>query len=131
VTVVNGVQQKLGAVVEQGVGVHQTAMYDMILAWILFAILWWFIKQPRREGVATLVFAGYYGCCRLLEDFLRIDKRFGPLTGSQWTALGVVILVAIIWAIWAITKRPGPTTPPRPNIRRSRDAPEPEPTAAA
>ena len=24
-----------------------------------------------------------------LEDFLRIDKRFGPLTGSQWTALTV------------------------------------------
>jgi len=128
VTVVNGVQQKLGAVVEQGVGVHQTAMYDMILAWILFAILWWFIKEPRREGVATLVFAGYYGCCRLLEDFLRIDKRFGPLTGSQWTALAVVIIVVIVWAVWAITKRPGPTTPPRPRIRRSRGAPEPEPT---
>ena len=128
VTVVNGVQQKLGAVVEQGVGVHQTAMYDMILAWILFALLWWFIKEPRREGVATLVFAGYYGCCRLLEDFLRIDKRFGPLTGSQWTALAVVIIVVIVWAIWAITERPGPTTPPRPRIRRSRGAPEPEPT---
>jgi prolipoprotein diacylglyceryltransferase len=127
VTVANGVP-KLGAVVEQGVGVHQTAMYDMILAWILFAILWSFIKQPRREGVATLLFAGYYGCCRLLEDFLRIDKRFGPLTGSQWTALGVVIVVVIVWAVFAVTKRPGPTTPPRPRIRRTRDAPEPEPT---
>jgi prolipoprotein diacylglyceryl transferase len=131
VTVVNGAQTKFGAIVEQGVGVHQTAMYDMFLAWILFAILWWFIKQPRREGVATLVFAGYYGCCRLLEDFLRIDKRFGPLTGSQWTALAVVIIVVIVWAIWAITKRPGPTTPPRPRIRRSRDAPQPEPSPTA
>jgi len=126
--VVNGTNEKLGAVVEQGVGVHQTAMYDMVLAWILFAILWWFIKQPRREGVATLLFAGYYGCCRLLEDFLRIDKRFGPLTGSQWTALGVVIIVVIVAVIFAITKRPGPTTPPRRRIRRSREAQEAEPT---
>src|SRR3954470_23861781 len=129
--IANGTSEKLGAVVEQGVGVHQTAMYDMILAWILFAILWWFIKQPRREGIATLLFAGYYGCCRLLEDFLRIDKRFGPLTGSQWTALGVVILVAIVWAIWAVTKPSGPTTRPRQKIRRSSDAPEPEPTPTA
>jgi len=130
VSIANGVP-KLGAVVEQGVGVHQTAMYDMVLAWILFAILWWFITQPRREGVATLLFAGYYGCCRLLEDFLRIDKRFGPLTGSQWTALGVVILVVIVSVVFAITKRPGPTTPPRPRIRRRREAPEPEPTPTA
>ena len=100
-------------VVAQGVGVHQTAMYDMLIAWTLFAFLWWFIRQPRREGIATLVFAISYGCARLLEDFLRIDKRFGPLTGSQWTALTVVVVSVLVWAAWAITKRPGPTTPGR------------------
>ena len=96
-----------------GVGVHQTALYDMLIAWTLFAFLWWFIREPRREGVATLVFAVWYGCARLLEDFLRIDKRFGPLTGSQWTALTVVIVSILVLALWAITKRPGPTTPGR------------------
>jgi phosphatidylglycerol:prolipoprotein diacylglycerol transferase len=96
-----------------GVGVHQTAMYDMLIAWALFAFLWWFIREPRREGIATLAFAVWYGCARLLEDFLRIDKRFGPLTGSQWTALTVVVVSVLVWATWAITKRPGPTTPGR------------------
>ena len=99
--------------IAQGVGVHQTAMYDMLIAWALFAFLWWFIATPRREGVATLAFAVWYGCARLLEDFLRIDKRFGPLTGSQWTALAVVIVSVALLGIWAITKRPGPTTPGR------------------
>jgi len=99
--------------VAEGVGVHQTAMYDMLIAWALFAFLWWFIRQPRREGIATLVFAVWYGCARLLEDFLRIDKRFGPLTGSQWTALTVVIVSILVAVLWAITKRPGPTTPGR------------------
>lgn len=109
-----------------GVGVHQTAMYDMLLAWILFAILWWFMKRPRREAMAALLFATYYGCCRLLEDFLRIDKRFGPLTGSQWTAL-VVVVVCIGLAIWfAVTQRPGATTPPRSKIWRRGFEPEPE-----
>jgi phosphatidylglycerol:prolipoprotein diacylglycerol transferase len=119
------------ATIATGVGVHQTALYDMLLVWGLFAILWWFTKRPRREGLATLVFAIYYGCCRLLEDFLRVDKRFGPLTGSQWTALTVVIVCLGLWAYFAISKRPGPTTPARPRIRKRRpDAdPEPEPTS--
>jgi len=100
-------------VVAQGVGVHQTAMYDMLIAWTLFAFLWWFIAVPRREGMATLVFAVWYGCARLLEDFLRIDKRFGPLTGSQWTALTVVVVSVLLLVLRALRKWPGPTTPGR------------------
>jgi phosphatidylglycerol:prolipoprotein diacylglycerol transferase len=114
-------------VLHQGVGVHQTAMYDMLLAWILFAILWRFTRSSRREGLATLLFAAYYGGCRLLEDFLRIDKRFGPLTGSQWTALGVMIASVLLASYLAVSRRPGPTTPPRPRIGRRR--PEAEPAA--
>jgi phosphatidylglycerol:prolipoprotein diacylglycerol transferase len=102
-----------GKVLEHGVGVHQTALYDMLLAGILFTFLWWFIRSPRREGVVTLTFALAYGCIRLLEDSLRIDKRFGPLTGSQWTALIVSILAAGLLIYWAFAPRPGPTTPGR------------------
>jgi phosphatidylglycerol:prolipoprotein diacylglycerol transferase len=109
-----------------GIGVHQTAMYDMLLAAVIFAILWWwFLKRPRREAMAALLFAGYYGCCRLLEDFLRIDKRFGPLTGSQWTALAVVVTCVGLAIYLAITQRPGVTTPPRPRIRGRRVGTEP------
>jgi prolipoprotein diacylglyceryltransferase len=97
----------------------------------LFTLLWWFVKQPRREGLAALVFAIYYGCCRLLEDFLRIDKRFGPLTGSQWTALTVVLICLAIWGYLAVSKRPGPTTPPRPTIRRTPRKPAEETSAPA
>ncbi|HZB00487.1 MAG TPA: prolipoprotein diacylglyceryl transferase family protein, partial [Actinomycetota bacterium] len=102
-----------GTVVAEGVGVHQTALYDMLLAGLLFAFLWWFIRSPRREGVTTLAFGLVYGCCRLLEDSLRIDKRFGPFTGSQWTALTVAIVATALLVYWAVTKRPGPTTPGR------------------
>ncbi len=102
-----------GNLVARGVGVHQTALYDMLLAAALFAFLWWFIRSPRREGVATLAFGLAYGCIRLLEDSVRIDKRFGPLTGSQWTALTVAIIATGLLIYWAVTKRPGPTTPGR------------------
>jgi phosphatidylglycerol:prolipoprotein diacylglycerol transferase len=112
-------------VVAQGTGVHQTALYDMLLAAVLFGVLWWFIRQDRREGMATLLFGIWYGCNRLLEDSLRIDKRFGPLTGSQWTALTVVVIGAGIAIYLAVTKRPGPTTPSR--LRRPDDVASGEP----
>ena len=115
-----------------GVGVHQTAMYDMAIAWALFAFLWWFTREPRREGTATLAFAVWYGCARLLEDFLRIDKRFGPLTGSQWTALTVVVVSLVLLIARAVTKRPGPTTPGRAQEREVSSEPtERAPTEAA
>ena len=111
-----------GTVLERGVGVHQTALYDMLLAGILFTLLWRFIRSPRREGVVALTFTLGYGCIRLLENSLRIDKRFGPLTGSQWTALTVAIIAAGLLIFWAISPRPGPTTPGR---LEPVDAPEP------
>jgi phosphatidylglycerol---prolipoprotein diacylglyceryl transferase len=95
-----------GNVIATGVGVHQTALYDMILAWGLFFLLWNMNKKPRREGILTLTFGLYYGVCRLLEDSLRIDKRFGPFTGSQWTALVVVIVCATVLIWWAFHPLP-------------------------
>jgi phosphatidylglycerol:prolipoprotein diacylglycerol transferase len=94
-----------GKLLATGLGVHQTALYDMLLAWVLFAFLWTLYKRPRREGVIALTFGLYYGCCRLLEDSLRIDKRFGPFTGSQWTALTVATISAAILVWWAVQSR--------------------------
>ena len=99
-----------GVILAQGVGVHQTALYDMLLAWVLFGVLWWFTRLDRREGMATLLFGIWYGSARLLEDSLRIDKRFGPLTGSQWTALTVVVACLLLAAYLAATKREGPVS---------------------
>ena len=76
-----------GRVIAQGVGVHQTALYDMMSAGVLFALLYLVLmRRPRREGILTLTFGLWYGVSRIVEDALRIDKRFFGLTGSQWTA---------------------------------------------
>ncbi|MGE5226883.1 MAG: prolipoprotein diacylglyceryl transferase [Planctomycetaceae bacterium] len=107
-----------GKVIATGNGVHQTALYDMLLAWVLFGVLWTFIRKDRREGIAALIFAAWYGCNRLLEDSLRIDKRFGPLTGSQWTALVVVLVSIGLLVYFAVSKRPGATTPARARLRQ-------------
>ena len=122
--------REAGELVARGIGVHQTAMYDMILAGLLFAFLWWFIRSPRREGIVTLTFGLSYGCIRLLEDSLRIDKRFGPFTGSQWTALIVALVCISLLVYFAISKRPGPTTPGR-RARLPDEGSEPEDAATA
>lgn len=94
-----------GAVLSRGVGVHQTALYDMISSAILFAVLWTLNKRARREGVLTLAFAAWYGTVRVITDSLRVDKRFFGLTGSQWTALTVAAISVAILVWWAIRSR--------------------------
>jgi phosphatidylglycerol:prolipoprotein diacylglycerol transferase len=89
----------------QGVGVHQTALYDMILVAALFALLWRLQKSPRRAGILTLTFGLWYGIERILEDSLRIDKRFWGFTGSQWTALTVSLISVSLLVWWAFHRK--------------------------
>jgi phosphatidylglycerol---prolipoprotein diacylglyceryl transferase len=83
--------------VAQGAGIHQTALYDLIIAGALFAFLFWLNRRPRREGVLILTFAIWYGAGRIVTDFLRIDKTwlFG-LTGSQWASVGVIAISLLV-----------------------------------
>ncbi|HSJ51218.1 MAG TPA: prolipoprotein diacylglyceryl transferase family protein [Actinomycetota bacterium] len=91
-----------GEVLGAGVGVHQTAMYDMFFATGLFLVLYGLSRRPRRLGVLTLTFGAWYGTARVIEDFLRVDKRIFGLTGSQWTGLTVAIVCLAILLTWAV-----------------------------
>lgn len=86
--------------VAQGVGVHQTALYDFLSTMVLVGVLLWMSRKPRRTGVLWLTFAAWYASGRIVTDFLRIDKTwlFG-LTGSQWGSIAVVVasLVTLAW----------------------------------
>jgi phosphatidylglycerol---prolipoprotein diacylglyceryl transferase len=84
-----------GAVLQQGAGVHQTALYDFLLAIALFLFLRWLGRVPRREGVLICTFAIVYGAGRVATDFLRVDKHFFGLTGSQWGAILAISLAAL------------------------------------
>jgi phosphatidylglycerol:prolipoprotein diacylglycerol transferase len=101
-----------GEVLARGVGVHQTALYDMISATLLFLVLYALSRAPRRLGVLALTFGAWYGAMRVVEDFLRVDKRFFGLTGSQWTGLTVSVLCVITLIAWAVrSKRREPAEP--------------------
>jgi hypothetical protein len=48
----------------------------------------------------------------VVEDFLRVDKRFFGLTGSQWTGLTVSIVCLVTLLAWAV--RPDSSEPREP-----------------
>ncbi len=99
-----------GHLLGSGVGVHQTALYDMASATLLFLLLYALNRRPRRMGILTLTFGAWYGAMRVVEDLLRVDKRFFGLTGSQWTGMTVSIICVVTLIAWAIGAR-GPRVP--------------------
>jgi phosphatidylglycerol:prolipoprotein diacylglycerol transferase len=80
------------------VTVHQTAIYDFISSWILFGVLMWLARKSPRRGVLALTFVIWYGAMRFITDFLRVDKRYFGLTGSQITALAFALLCVYLLA---------------------------------
>jgi phosphatidylglycerol:prolipoprotein diacylglycerol transferase len=83
----------------QGVGVHQTALYDLFIAMGLVLFLVFLNQRVRRPGVLFLTYAAWYGTGRIITDFLRVENRFMGLTGSQWTSVAAVT-AAIALLVW-------------------------------
>jgi phosphatidylglycerol:prolipoprotein diacylglycerol transferase len=77
---------------------HQTALYDFVSTLVLLGVLLWLARRPRPTGFLTLVFAAWYGTMRVVTDFLRVDKRYFGLTGSQLLAGGVVLAALFLLA---------------------------------
>jgi phosphatidylglycerol:prolipoprotein diacylglycerol transferase len=104
-----------GQTLATGAGLHQTALYDMISATLLFLLLYVLSRGLRREGVLTLTFGAWYGAMRVVEDFLRVDKQFFGLTGSQWTGATVSVICVVTLVVWAIRASRGPDASRRPD----------------
>jgi phosphatidylglycerol:prolipoprotein diacylglycerol transferase len=93
-------------VLARGAGVHQTALYDFFISIGLFLFLWWLGRRPRREGVLIMAFAIWYGIGRVITDFLRVDKTYLGLTGSQLASIAAILISLILLARFA--RRPLP-----------------------
>jgi phosphatidylglycerol---prolipoprotein diacylglyceryl transferase len=96
---------------------HQTALYDLVWTALLLGLLWRVGRTARNTGLMILVFTVWYGFMRVVTDFLRVDKTYFGLTGSQITAL-----LAMTAAIYLLARYRG--APPK------YASPPPEPPAA-
>lgn len=77
---------------------HQTALYDFISTLLLLGTLLYIGRKVRNPGLMAIVFVLWYGTMRMITDFLRVDKRYLGLTGSQITALVVGLTCAYLLA---------------------------------
>ena len=85
------VGRTVGSACPAGEVVHLTAAYDLVIASLVAAVLVLLRRVPLRLGTRTLVFGILYGTGRFAFDFLREDTRRLGLTGSQWTAIAVIV----------------------------------------
>ena len=98
-----------GSILGRGVGVHQTALYDLFIAMALVLFLVYLNRTLRRPGVLFFVYAAWYGAGRIITDFLRVENRFFGLTGSQWTSV-LAVTVALLMLVWfALRPLPPPS----------------------
>ena len=120
-----------GQVLAKGIGVHQTALYDFISTIFLFLFLVLFMnRRVWREGVMICTWAVWYLGVRVWTDFLRVDKRFFGLTGSQWGAAVFGALAALALIRWALqARRAGPVPAALAGEPTTAFAPPPDPSA--
>lgn len=113
-TVLNGGQQQVvthsgatllgpdGVLLAHGIGVNQTALYDFLLTMGLVLLLLLMLRRPRRTGILTATFVIWYAGGRILTDFLRVERRFDGMTGSQWVSVIAVVVCAGALVYWAL-----------------------------
>jgi phosphatidylglycerol:prolipoprotein diacylglycerol transferase len=66
---------------------HQTALYDFFSTLLLLGVLLWVGKKVRKPGFMIILFTIWYASMRVITDFLRVDRRYLGLTGSQIMSL--------------------------------------------
>ncbi len=112
---------------------HQTALYDLVSTALLLGVLLWLGRRARNTGLATVVFVIWYGTMRVITDFLRVDKRYLGLTGSQLLAGAAVVLCAFLLARFrgAPPRWAGPPEPDAESDREAEQPPRPEPSERA
>ena len=117
---------------------HQTAIYDFFSTLLLLGVLLWLGRTARKPGFMILVFTIWYSAMRVITDFLRVDKRYLGLTGSQLMTLTVGLACLYLVARyrgapprWAAAPETPPEAPGEalhpPPSEPSPEAPEPPP----
>lgn len=84
------------------IALHQTALYDFLSVVALLGVMLWLERRPRWDGFFVALYLYWYGTVRFLTDFVREDRRFGGLTGSQWALL----IAAVALTAWLAQRRP-------------------------
>ena len=108
---------------------HETALYDLFSTLLLLLVLLWLGRKMRKTGFLILVFTVWYAAMRVITDYLRVDRRYFGLTGSQ--LMSIVVGVVCIYLLARFRGAPPRfTTPPGGDPAGDRSPPKPPPPPA-
>jgi len=90
------------------ISVHPTQLYETVLGFLMFAVLWRLRDHRHAEGWLFGVYLVLAGAERFFIEFFRAkDDRFvGPFTMAQAIAVALALLGIAIMA-WRREPRPG------------------------
>jgi prolipoprotein diacylglyceryl transferase len=77
---------------------HQTALYDLFSTTLLLAVLLFLGRKVRNTGFLITIFTVWYAAMRVITDFLRVDRRYFGLTGSQLMSIAVGVICLYLLA---------------------------------
>jgi phosphatidylglycerol:prolipoprotein diacylglycerol transferase len=110
---------------------HQTALYDFFSTLILLGVLLYLGRKVRKPGFLIIVFTIWYGTMRMITDFLRVDRRYLGLTGSQIMSLLVGLACLYMLARYRGAPPRWQTAPSPTSDAASIGPPEPGPEGAS
>ena len=82
---------------------HPSQIYQFLLeGLLLFALLWWYARGPRRQGEVAGAFLVGYGSLRFLAEYFREPDAFLGLLGlglsmGQWLCLPMLLAGVVLW----------------------------------
>lgn len=105
-----GVSFPAGTDAAQVIAVHPTQLYETLMGFVMFAILWRLRDHKHAEGWLFGLWCILAGLERFIIEFVRAkdDRFFGALTAAQVIALAIV---GIGIALMAWRNRVGPGKP--------------------
>ena len=94
------------------VSVHPTQLYETVLGFLMFAVLWRLRDHKHAEGWLFGLYCVLAGVERFVIEFFRAkdDRAFGPFT----TAQAIALAIGLAGAIWMYLRRN--VTPEAPGI---------------
>ena len=82
---------------------HPSPLYQLALeGLLLFALLWWYARRPRRTGQVSGAFLMGYGVLRFVAEYFREPDPFLGLLAlgmsmGQWLCVPMVLAGAALW----------------------------------
>ena len=88
-----------GRPIPEDIAVHPTPVYETLIAFAFFAILWKFRTKSLQMGQLFGMYLILAGIERFFVEFLRMNPLYMGLSQAQWISIGLAISGGIIFAL--------------------------------